>query len=336
MSEQHVETRRAPRLGDDTKQADKLRAQLAEQNDEIPQGSSPEGAAFSSALRNAVTDIRTERQRVGDDVNFEAQFRNKLSSLAVPGALEHSLLPLSHLGKSAAFVPIIHGPEVAARIEKFLQQELKLDRKAVGRLVKPSLFSSRKSESDGLTTVLPVTEQASPWLQQIIKDNSEIQGAHVGLALLKRKDTLQIGLLVSLEAPERSQVGQRKELAIRDSQGARALSSLGEAVGPLIGIAQNISETLQIVYLGATAKRRGLIDESPGLHALAWVQRVVAYYTAILEGISRLTGADSGLTMLGSYLLLVAGTSLLSVLYERGREKWQSSSAKRIKDEKKK
>jgi hypothetical protein len=343
MSEQHVEPPRAPELGDGTKGADTLRAQLAEQNGEIPQGSSPAGAAFSEALRNAVTDIRVARKRFGDDIDFEAQFRNKLFSLAAPGALEYSLLPLSLQGKRAAFIPIVVGHKLLGQVEKFLQQELKLDQKAARRLVKPPLFSWRKSDDGGLITALPVTEQASPWLRQIIKDNSEIQGANVGLALLKRKDSLQIGLLVSLEAAEPLQVGKLAENAKKQAPGAGVLTSIGEAIGPLRGMIQNVIESLQVFYLAATAERKGVyagLMKKPTENFVSDFHHIAAYTYTFGTLTSGLAYALLGLQFNPSNLALYAGavvaTNLLSLFYESGRKKWQSSSAKRVDDEKKK
>jgi hypothetical protein len=326
MAEQHLASTPIKQSTSDTKGADSLRADLAAHNGDITK---PLQGDFSSALRNVVGDIRAKRQRQGEEIDFEGKFRTKLCALAEPGALELSLVPLSHLGQPRAFIPILAGPEIGTQVERFLQDELKVDRSQTKNLVHPRTSLWRKDSASEVVTPLLVTEQISSWLKQILEDNSRIPGAHVSLALVRKNKEVQIGFMVSLEPvealpPQHSLISGKRHAV--HSQGASALS---ESLGPLIGIAQNVQDTLILLYCAATAERKKLHQHGTignflcATHSL--VTTVYCMSSLPFIGIALLTGEPLNISMWGWYCLASGGINGCSVLYEKGRERYQSS-----------
>ncbi len=167
----------------------------------------------------------------------------------------------------------------------------------------------------------------------ILKDNSDIPGAHVGLALSRKNDEVYVGLSISLDPIQPLQVTQEKAGAMSNSKGSGMFAHISNLMGPFVGVVQNARDFLLKWFCGATARRMGLErGTTVGEATLAEVHRALAkvvVFGSLPLTLGPLLSGSLNPTWMFKYLIAVVVTDLCSSLYEQGRERYQRTVAKK-------
>lgn len=316
----------------ETGPADALRRELAQQCGEIPGEDQNRAQSFPEALRGALANIRSERKYHGELIDFQETFAHKVQKLTNPAELELALIPLSHLGANQAFIPFFNAGEQLEHAMRFLQDELGLTHSAASQVLKPKNFIGRTKPEEQIVALTP-TANTSDWLQQFIGQNCNTPGATVTLALYRNNSTTQIGLVISLESPRDTVNGLTTQDTMTQKFGLSSITRGNKALGPLIGVAENISEIAQRLYLIPTAERKQLATLNdnflPMMHLF-----VTGMGSAVPSLLQWLVTGDLPVSAWSTYCLTVVATNVTSFVFEKGLARYQEQTKKQERLEK--